>query len=165
LLLVASTDSAALLHDGEGPCAGHRGILFAFFFRLFYRLIFPFSGIWGFFFSNSFFNFLSQESSNVSLAPTPSRALRQREASRRRKQLTRALERANDQDNEEQCEAKCKIANKQFSLKHPQQGDEQRHGGAYPAGEDYSKRGEETSSPPQKTTAPGPPLHCAAGWG
>jgi hypothetical protein len=59
LLLAAGTDSAALLHDREGPCAGHRGILFAFFFRLFYQPVFPFLGIWVFFFFNSFFNFLS----------------------------------------------------------------------------------------------------------
>jgi hypothetical protein len=59
LLLAAGTDSAALLHDGEGPCVGHKGILFAFFFRLFYRLVFSFLGIWGFLFSNSFFNFFS----------------------------------------------------------------------------------------------------------
>jgi hypothetical protein len=33
----------------EGPCADHRGILFAFFFCLFYRFVFSFLGIWGFF--------------------------------------------------------------------------------------------------------------------
>jgi hypothetical protein len=70
-LLAAGTDSAALLHDGEGPCAGHRGILFAFFFRLFYRFISSFSGIWGFFLSNSFFNLLSQESSSVLAGADP----------------------------------------------------------------------------------------------
>jgi hypothetical protein len=32
-----------------------------FFFRLFYRFTFPFLGIWGFLFSNSFFNYLSQD--------------------------------------------------------------------------------------------------------
>jgi hypothetical protein len=65
LLLAVGTDSAALPHDEEGPCAGHRGILFAFFFHLFYQFVFSFSGIWGFLFSNSFFNYLSQESSDV----------------------------------------------------------------------------------------------------
>jgi hypothetical protein len=58
LLLAAGIDSVALPHDEEGPCAGHRGILFAFFFRLFYRFVFSFSGIWGFLFSNSFFQLL-----------------------------------------------------------------------------------------------------------
>jgi hypothetical protein len=52
LLLATGTDSAALPHDEEGPCAGHRGILFAFSF---FRDL-------GFLFSNSFFNYLSQES-------------------------------------------------------------------------------------------------------
>jgi hypothetical protein len=63
--------SVALPHDEEGPCAGHRGILFAFFFRLFYRFVFLFLGIWGFLFSNSFFNYLSQESSNVIAGADP----------------------------------------------------------------------------------------------
>jgi hypothetical protein len=71
LLLAAGTDSAALPHDEEGPCAGHRGILFAFFFRLFYRFVFSFSGIWGILFSNSFFNYLSQESSDVVAGANP----------------------------------------------------------------------------------------------
>jgi hypothetical protein len=71
LLLAAGTDSAALLHDGEGPCAGQRGILFAFFFGLFYRFVFLFSGIWGFLFSNSFFNYLSQESPDVITGADP----------------------------------------------------------------------------------------------
>jgi hypothetical protein len=57
LLLAAGTDSAALLHNREGLCAGHRGNLFAFFFHLFYQFVFSFLGIWGFLFSNSFFNF------------------------------------------------------------------------------------------------------------
>jgi hypothetical protein len=48
LLLAAGTDSAALPYDEEGPCAGHKGILFAFFFRLFYRLVFVFGDL-GFF--------------------------------------------------------------------------------------------------------------------
>jgi hypothetical protein len=66
LLLAAGTHSAALPHDEEGPCAGHRGILFAFsFFFLFYRFVSCFSGIWGFLCSNSFFNYLSQESAIV----------------------------------------------------------------------------------------------------
>jgi hypothetical protein len=60
-----------LPRDEEGSCASHRGILFAFFFRLFYRLVFSFSGIWGFLFSNSFFNYLSQESSNVIAGADP----------------------------------------------------------------------------------------------
>jgi hypothetical protein len=60
-----------LLHDGEGPCAGHRGILFAFFFRLFYQFVFLFLGIWGFLFSNSFFNFLSQKSPDVIVGADP----------------------------------------------------------------------------------------------
>jgi hypothetical protein len=71
LLSAAGTDSAALLHDGEGPYAGHRGILFAFFFCSFYRFVFPFSGIWGFLFSNSFFNYLSQESLNIFTGADP----------------------------------------------------------------------------------------------
>jgi hypothetical protein len=71
LLLAAGIDSAALLHDEEAPCAGHKGILFAFFFYLFYRFVFSFPGIWGFLFSNSFFNFLSQESPNVVAGADP----------------------------------------------------------------------------------------------
>jgi hypothetical protein len=47
------------------------GILFAFFFRLFYRFVFSFSGIWGFLFSNSFFNYLSQESPDVVTGADP----------------------------------------------------------------------------------------------
>jgi hypothetical protein len=42
-----------------------------FFFRLFYQLVFPFSGIWCFLFSNYFFNYLSQESSNVVAGTDP----------------------------------------------------------------------------------------------
>jgi hypothetical protein len=73
LLLAAGTDSAALPHDKEGPCAGHWGILFAFFFCLYYRFVFRFSflGIWGFLFSNSFFNYLSQESFDVVTGADP----------------------------------------------------------------------------------------------
>jgi hypothetical protein len=71
LLLAAGTDSAALPHDEEGPCAGHRDILLAFFFRLFYGLVFHFRGFGGFLFSNSFFNYLSQESSNVIAGTDP----------------------------------------------------------------------------------------------
>jgi hypothetical protein len=71
LLLAAGIDSAALLHDGEGPYAGHRGILFAFFFHLFYRFVSSFPGIWGFLFFNSFFNYLSQESPNVVTGADP----------------------------------------------------------------------------------------------
>jgi hypothetical protein len=41
------------------------------FFRFFYRLVFSFLGIWGFLFSNSFFNYLSQESSNVITGTAP----------------------------------------------------------------------------------------------
>jgi hypothetical protein len=41
------------------------GILFAFLFLFVLSTCFSFSGIWGFLFSNSFFNYLSQESSNV----------------------------------------------------------------------------------------------------
>jgi hypothetical protein len=41
------------------------GASYSPFFRLFYRFVFPFSGIWGFLFSNSFFNYLSQESPDV----------------------------------------------------------------------------------------------------
>jgi hypothetical protein len=49
LLLAAGTDSAALPHDEEGPCAGHRGILFAFlFFICFIDLFFVFEDL-GFF--------------------------------------------------------------------------------------------------------------------
>jgi hypothetical protein len=136
LLLAAGTDSAALLHDGEGPCAGHRGILFAFFFRLFYRFVFPFSGIWGFLFSNSFFIFFSQESSNVSSTPNPIRALRRREASCRCQQLTRALEQADDQDNEGQ-----QVNKRLDSIKVPPEGEGARHGGAFPAGKDYIMKG------------------------
>jgi hypothetical protein len=41
-----------------------------FFFRLFYRFVFSFSGIWGFMFSNSFFNYLSQDGQSSSLTLT-----------------------------------------------------------------------------------------------
>jgi hypothetical protein len=71
LLLAAGTDSAALLHDGEGPCAGHRGILFAFFFHLFYQFVSSFLGIRGFLFSNSFLNYLSQESPDIIAGADP----------------------------------------------------------------------------------------------
>jgi hypothetical protein len=146
LLLAAGTDSATLLHDGEVPCAGYRGILFAFFFHLFYRLVFPFSGIWGFFFSNSFFNFLSQESSKVSSMPNPLQALRRREASCRCQQPTRALEQANDQDNEEQRDDK----QKDF-IKMPPDGEGARHGGAFPAGMYYmAKEGRRLAPLPRR---------------
>jgi hypothetical protein len=56
LLFTAGTDSVALPHDEEGPCVSHRGILFAFFFCLFYRFTLSFLVIWGILFSNSFFN-------------------------------------------------------------------------------------------------------------
>jgi hypothetical protein len=62
LLLAADTDSAMLPHDEEGPCASHRGILFAFLFLFALSICFTFSGIWGFLFSNYFFNYLSQQS-------------------------------------------------------------------------------------------------------
>jgi hypothetical protein len=71
LLLAAGTDSAALPHDEEGPRAGHRGILFAFLFSFVLPTCFSFSGIWGFLFSNSFFNYLSQESSNIVAGADP----------------------------------------------------------------------------------------------
>jgi hypothetical protein len=70
LLLAASTDSVALPHDEEGPCAGHRGILFAFF-SFVLLTCFLFSGICGFLFSNSFFKYLSQESSIVVAGADP----------------------------------------------------------------------------------------------
>jgi hypothetical protein len=59
LLLATGTDSVALPHDEKGPCAGHRGILFAFLFPFVLSICFLFSGIWGYLFSNSFFNYLS----------------------------------------------------------------------------------------------------------
>jgi hypothetical protein len=66
LLLAAGTDSVALPHDKEGPCAGHRGILFAFLFSFVLLICFSFLGIWGFFlFFRLFFNYLSQESSII----------------------------------------------------------------------------------------------------
>jgi hypothetical protein len=65
LLLAAGTDSATLPHDEEGSCAGHRGILIALFCLFVLLTCFSFLGIWGFLFSDSFFNYLSQESSNV----------------------------------------------------------------------------------------------------
>jgi hypothetical protein len=65
LLLAAGTDSVALPHDEEGSCAGHRGILFAFYFLFVLSICFSFLGIWGFLFSNYFFNYLSQELSIV----------------------------------------------------------------------------------------------------
>jgi hypothetical protein len=43
-----------------------------FFFRLFYRFTFSFLRIWGFLFSNSFFNYLSQDEQSSSPMPTPS---------------------------------------------------------------------------------------------
>jgi hypothetical protein len=70
LLLAAGTDSAALLHDEEGPSAGHRGFLFAFFFCFFTDLFSVFGDL-GFLFSNSFFNYLSQESSDVVTGADP----------------------------------------------------------------------------------------------
>jgi hypothetical protein len=42
-----------------------------FFFYLFYPFTFLFLGIWGFLFSNSFFNYLSQDGQSSSLMPTP----------------------------------------------------------------------------------------------
>jgi hypothetical protein len=46
-------------------------------------------------------------------------------------------------------ERKKWTANTEISLNNPQREEEQRYGGAYPAGESYiSKGGEETSSPP-----------------
>jgi hypothetical protein len=71
LLLAAGTDSATLPHEEEGPCAGHRGILFAFLFSFVLSTCFSFSGIWGFLFSNSFFNYLSQESSIIVAGADP----------------------------------------------------------------------------------------------
>jgi hypothetical protein len=71
LLLAAGTDSVALPHDEEGPCAGHMGILFVFLFSFVLSICFLFLGIWGFLFSNSFFNYLSQESSIVITGADP----------------------------------------------------------------------------------------------
>jgi hypothetical protein len=71
LLLAAGIDSAALPHDEEGPCAGHKGILFAFLFLFVLSICFSFLGIWGFLFSNSFFNYMSQESFIVVAAVDP----------------------------------------------------------------------------------------------
>jgi hypothetical protein len=71
LLIATGRDSAALPRDKEGPCAGHRGILFAFLFLFVLLTCFSFLGIWGFLFSNSFFNYLSQESSNVVAGTDP----------------------------------------------------------------------------------------------
>jgi hypothetical protein len=72
LLLAAGTDSAALPRDEEGPCAGHRGILFAFLFSFVLSIHFLFSGIWGFFlFFRLFFNYLSQESSIIVTGADP----------------------------------------------------------------------------------------------
>jgi hypothetical protein len=59
LLLAAGTDSAVPPHDEEGPSAGHRGISLAYLFAFILSICFSFSGIWGFLFSNSFFNYLS----------------------------------------------------------------------------------------------------------
>jgi hypothetical protein len=54
--------------------------------------------------------------------------------------------------------------NKEISLNNPQRGEEQTHGGAYPTGGNYiTKGGEETSSPPQKTSTARPPLYSAVG--
>jgi hypothetical protein len=71
LLLAAGTDSAALPHDEEGPCAGHGGILFAFLFSFVLSICFSFLGIWGFLFFRLFFNYLSQESSIVVTGADP----------------------------------------------------------------------------------------------
>jgi hypothetical protein len=49
LLLAAGTDSVALPHDEEGPCAGHRGILFAFSFFICFIDLFLVFGDLGFF--------------------------------------------------------------------------------------------------------------------
>jgi hypothetical protein len=57
LLLAIGTDSAALLQDGEGPYAGHRGILFAFFFVCFIDLFFIFEDF-GFFLFQLFLQLL-----------------------------------------------------------------------------------------------------------
>jgi hypothetical protein len=48
LLLAVGIDSAALPHDEEGPCAGHRGILFAFLFPFILSIQFFFEDL-GFF--------------------------------------------------------------------------------------------------------------------
>jgi hypothetical protein len=71
LLLAAGSDSVALPHDEEGPCARHRGILFAFLFSFILSICFLFSAIWDFLFSISFFNYLSQESSIVVAGADP----------------------------------------------------------------------------------------------
>jgi hypothetical protein len=64
LLLAVGTDSAVLPHNEEGPCAGHRGIISPYFFVCFINFFFVFGDL-DFLFSDSFFNYLSQESSNV----------------------------------------------------------------------------------------------------
>jgi hypothetical protein len=71
MLLAASIDSAALPHDEEGPCAGHKGILFAFsFFVCFINLSLIFGDLW-FFVFQLFFNYLSQESSIIIIGADP----------------------------------------------------------------------------------------------
>jgi hypothetical protein len=60
-----------LSHDKEGPCAGHKGILFAFLFSFVLLICFLFSGIWGFLFSDSLFNYLSQELSIAVASANP----------------------------------------------------------------------------------------------
>jgi hypothetical protein len=71
LLLAAGTDSAALPHDEEGPCAGHMGILFAFLFSFVLSILFLFPGILGFLFSKFFSNYLTQDGKSLSLMLTP----------------------------------------------------------------------------------------------
>jgi hypothetical protein len=68
LLFAAGTNSVALPHDEEDPCTSHRGILFAFLFSVcFIDLFFHFWGFGVFLFSNSFFNYLSQDGQSSSL--------------------------------------------------------------------------------------------------
>jgi hypothetical protein len=87
-----------LPHDEEGPCAGHRGILFAFLFSFVLSIYLSFLGIWGFLFSNSFFNsFVSGCAIFVSDAD-PALSSEALGGLHECKQLARALEQAEDHD-------------------------------------------------------------------
>jgi hypothetical protein len=58
LLLADGTDSVALPHDEEGPCAGHRGILFAFSLFIYFIDLFLIFGDLGFFVFQPFLQLL-----------------------------------------------------------------------------------------------------------
>jgi hypothetical protein len=134
LLLATGTDSAALLHDGEDPCAGHRGILFTFFFLFVLSICFFISRDLGFF---VFQLFLQLPVSGI--AWRRHRRWPRHElwgAGRPPVSVNNSLGLSGTQTTRTTANIK-KQKSKEIFITNPQWGRGQRHGGAFPAGTGY----------------------------